>query len=144
MRSVAALMRRGEYAVFVVRPNFRVGGFDRNGVTGIHPSGKPRMRGMLPERCTSRAIGRSIQRTWPSQFFDRVAPRRERMVARARTMRIWQAGAGRTLMIRPERIPCRCAAVLIALLAIVGLVLVPGAAAHRGSVCRHRRPTFPT
>ena len=41
-------------------------------------------------------------------------------------------------MIRPERIPCRSAALLIALLAIVGLVLVSGAAADRGSVCRHR------
>jgi hypothetical protein len=34
----------------------KVGGFDRNDVMGIHPSSKPRMRGMLPECFTSRAI----------------------------------------------------------------------------------------
>ena len=89
MRSVAGLMRRGEYAVFLLYGRILGWGVRPKSYDGDPPIRQAAYAVMVPGRFTSTILERSDAASKDvalASFFDRVAPRRERMVARARTM----------------------------------------------------------
>src|SRR5215472_1222446 len=108
MRSVAGLMRRGEYAVFVLYGRILGLGVRPKWCDGDPPVRQAAYAVMVPGRFTSTILERSDAASKDvalASFFDRVAPRRERMVARARTTAHLASCGWTHMMIRewPER-----------------------------------------